>query len=125
MGSARGKICCGDAKTRVVSHRKATSAHDEAFPHGLLDFCMKHDRKEACCAIILSSHLKRRRGGNKLSKDIEMRNNFLAKSLRIISLIILIYITIGLSLEGSLVFLKIGAWLAYWIVFGFPAIPKS
>jgi uncharacterized membrane protein len=54
-----------------------------------------------------------------------MRNDLLRRLVKIISAIALIYITIGLSFEGSVVFLKIGAWLAYWIVFGFRSMQKS
>jgi hypothetical protein len=51
--------------------------------------------------------------------ETAMKNDLLSRNLRIILAMGLIYITIGLSFEGAPLFLKIGAWLAYWIVFGF------
>jgi hypothetical protein len=42
----------------------------------------------------------------------------------VLSLFALIYITIGLSLQGGYNFLRIGAWLAFWMAYGVPFVKK-
>ncbi len=42
----------------------------------------------------------------------------------VLSLFGLIYMTIGLSAQGGYNFLKIGAWLAFWMAYGVPFVKK-
>jgi len=51
-------------------------------------------------------------------------NDQLRRLFLVLSLFALIYITIGLSVPGGYNFLKIGAWLAFWMAYGVPLLKK-